>query len=100
MLTGHYQVALVAVSVLVAILASATALAMSGRVAASGTSGASGRQWFAGGALVMGIGIWSMHFIGMLAFQLPIALGYDFEITLGSLLIAVASSALALRQAR
>jgi signal transduction histidine kinase/ActR/RegA family two-component response regulator len=97
MLSGHYQFALVAVSVLVAILASATALAMAGRVA---TSNAAGRRWLAGGALVMGIGIWAMHFIGMLAFRLPIPLGYDFRITLASLLIAIASSALALRQMR
>ncbi|MBK4738893.1 MHYT domain-containing protein [Noviherbaspirillum pedocola] len=97
MLTGHYQLPLVAVSVLVAILASATALAMSGRVAASITAG---RRWLVGGAVVMGIGIWAMHFIGMLAFRLPIPLGYDFRITLASLLIAIASSTLALRQAR
>jgi signal transduction histidine kinase/ActR/RegA family two-component response regulator len=97
MLTGRYELPLVAVSVLVAILASATALAMAGRVAESRTAA---RRWLAGGALVMGIGIWSMHFIGMLAFRLPIAVGYDFSMTLGSLLIAVASSLLALRQAR
>lgn len=44
----------------------------------------------------MGIGIWSMHFIGMLAFDLPIDLGYDLLITLLSLLFAVAASAFAL----
>jgi diguanylate cyclase (GGDEF)-like protein len=44
----------------------------------------------------MGVGIWSMHFIGMLAFRLPISMGYDPTITLFSLLIAAASSAFAL----
>ena len=44
----------------------------------------------------MGVGIWSMHFIGMLAFSLPIPLGYDPAITLLSLLIAIASSVFAL----
>lgn len=44
----------------------------------------------------MGIGIWSMHFVGMLAFSLPIPLGYDPAITALSLLIAIGSSAFAL----
>jgi diguanylate cyclase (GGDEF)-like protein len=44
----------------------------------------------------MGIGIWSMHFVGMLAFSLPVSMGYDPTITLLSLLIAIASSAFAL----
>jgi len=46
--------------------------------------------------MAMGIGIWSMHFIGMLAFSLPIPLGYDPFITFLSLLIAIASSVFAL----
>ena len=44
----------------------------------------------------MGLGIWSMHFVGMLAFKLPIPLGYDVGITLASLAIAIAASAFAL----
>ena len=44
----------------------------------------------------MGLGIWSMHFIGMLAFDLPIPLGYDLPITLLSLALAIASSVFAL----
>lgn len=44
----------------------------------------------------MGVGIWSMHFIGMLALSLPIPMGYDPSITLLSLLIAIGSSAFAL----
>lgn len=44
----------------------------------------------------MGIGVWSMHFIGMLAFSLPIALGYDIGLTVLSLVIAVLSSGFAL----
>lgn len=49
-----------------------------------------------GGALAMGVGIWSMHFIGMLAFSLPVELGYDVSITALSLLIAILSSGFAL----
>jgi diguanylate cyclase (GGDEF)-like protein len=44
----------------------------------------------------MGMGIWSMHFLGMLAFSLPIPLGYDIEITLVSMAIAVVVSGFAL----
>ncbi len=49
-----------------------------------------------GGALAMGVGIWSMHFIGMLAFSLPVELGYDISITALSLLVAILSSGFAL----
>ncbi|WP_326541094.1 putative bifunctional diguanylate cyclase/phosphodiesterase [Pseudorhodoferax sp.] len=52
--------------------------------------------WTFGGALVMGSGIWSMHFIGMLAMELPIEIGYVPLTTLHSWLAAVAVSALAL----
>ncbi|HCP56545.1 MAG TPA: hypothetical protein DIU04_17645, partial [Pseudomonas sp.] len=52
--------------------------------------------WLAGGSFAMGFGIWSMHFIGMLAFNLPIPLGYDVTLTVLSLLIAIVSSAFAL----
>jgi diguanylate cyclase (GGDEF)-like protein len=75
-------------------LASYTALDMAGRVTA--TCGAAARWWLAAGSVAMGIGIWSMHFIGMLAFSLPVPMGYDPAITLLSLVIAIASSAFAL----
>jgi diguanylate cyclase (GGDEF)-like protein len=55
-----------------------------------------GRSWLFGGAVAMGIGIWSMHFVGMLAFRLPIDLGYDPWITFLSLLIAIGVSGFAL----
>ncbi len=77
-----------------AMLASYTALDMATRVAA--TQGKVARSWLAGGSVAMGVGIWSMHFIGMLAFQLPVPMGYDPAITVLSLLIAIASSAFAL----
>ncbi|WP_373401929.1 MHYT domain-containing protein, partial [Klebsiella pneumoniae] len=77
-----------------AILASYTALDMAGRLATA--EGRVARWWLAGGAAAMGLGIWSMHFIGMLAFDLPIALGYDLPITLLSLALAIASSVFAL----
>ncbi|MGF6781774.1 putative bifunctional diguanylate cyclase/phosphodiesterase [Paraburkholderia sp. GAS334] len=94
MLASSYNSLLVLFSLLVAILASYTALDMAGRI--SGAQGRATHWWLAGGACAMGIGIWSMHFIGMLAFSLPIPLGYDPAITALSLLIAIASSAFAL----
>ena len=94
MLIGSYQPALVATSYIVAALAAYVALDMAGRIDAS--RGWAARGWLLGGAIAMGVGIWSMHFIGMLAFRLPIPLGYDLAITLYSLLIAIASAGYAL----
>ena len=94
MLTGSYDPSLVLISLCVAILASYTALDLAGRIATA--RGWSTLLWIAGGGVAMGIGIWSMHFIGMLAFSLPIALGYDMPLTLLSLATAVLSSGFAL----
>ncbi|AHL75400.1 membrane protein [Stutzerimonas stutzeri] len=94
MLVGSYNEILVFFSFVVAVLASYTALDMAGRVATS--SGRAARMWWIGGAFAMGLGIWSMHFIGMLAFSLPIPLGYDPLITAGSLVVSIVASALAL----
>ncbi len=81
MLVGTYNPWLVAISLLVAVMASYTALAMAGRtITAPGKAAA--WWWRLGGGFAMGLGIWSMHFIGMLAFDLPIPLGYDLPITL------------------
>jgi diguanylate cyclase (GGDEF)-like protein len=93
---GTYNLWLVALSLVVATLASFTALDLSGRIATLPNH----RQlhaWLAGGAGAMGVGIWSMHFIGVLAFTLPIPVGYDFWITTCSLLIAIGVSYFALR---
>jgi len=98
MLIGRYDSSLVLVSVLVAIFASYTALSVAGRVKQS--QGAASWVWTAGGALAMGSGIWAMHFIGMLAFSLPLPLGYDVPLTLLSLLLPVLVSGMALWQLR
>jgi len=93
-LIGAYNYWLVLVSLVVASLASFTALDLTSRISAS--KGMSGRVWLLGGAFSMGTGIWSMHFIGMLAFSLPIPMGYDVPVTLLSMLIAVVVSGFAL----
>lgn len=92
---GTYNFWLVAVSFIVAALASYTALDLTGRIALLASSRLR-HAWLAGGAAAMGVGIWSMHFIAMLALSLPIALGYDFALTGDSLAIAVVVSYFAL----
>ncbi|MEW6372525.1 MAG: MHYT domain-containing protein [Pseudomonadota bacterium] len=98
MLIGSYDPSLVLVSVLVAVFASYTALSVAGRVKQA--QGYASWAWTAGGALAMGSGIWAMHFIGMLAFRLPIPLGYDLPLTVLSLLLPVLVSGMALWQLR
>jgi diguanylate cyclase (GGDEF)-like protein len=93
---GTYNSALVLLSVLVAMLASYVALDFSGRIARLQTR-VQRMLWRVGGALALGIGIWSMHFLGMLAFSLPVALGYDFGLTALSALVAVVVSYFVLR---
>ena len=94
-MAGTYDPWLVLLSFIVAVNASFVALDLASRVAA-----ARDRKvewfWLAGGAMSMGAGIWSTHFIGMLAFRLPIPTEYDVCITLLSLLIAVLASGVAL----
>jgi diguanylate cyclase len=89
-----YSPWLVFISIIVASLASYTALDLASRISAS--RGAAARAWLVGGAISMGTGIWSMHFIGMLAVRLPVALGYEWGHTLASLAIAIGSSFFAL----
>lgn len=94
MVSASYSPALVFISLCVAILASYTALDLTGRIATA--RGRNVYLWIGGGALAMGFGVWSMHFIGMLALELPITLGYDLGLTLWSLLVAILSSGFAL----
>ena len=93
-LIGSYNYALVALSVLIAMFASYAALDLAGRVTAA--SGWTRAVWLLGGAGAMGTGIWSMHYIGMLAFILPIPVAYHWPTVLLSLLAAIAASAIAL----
>jgi diguanylate cyclase (GGDEF)-like protein len=91
---GSYSLSLVVLSWVVASFASFTALDLASRITAS--KGLSARIWLLGGACAMGTGIWSMHFTGMLAFSLPIPMGYDVATTLLSMLIAIVVSGFAL----
>src|SRR5918992_337042 len=89
-----YNSWLVALSIVVAMVVAYTALKLAARVAEAGPSG--GRLWLLGGAAAMGMGIWSMHFIGMLAYSVEIPLRYGIVKTLLSLAIAIVTSGFAL----
>ncbi|MGA7795681.1 MAG: MHYT domain-containing protein [Candidatus Acidiferrales bacterium] len=93
-LVGFYDYRLVALSIFIAMSASYMALDLGGRVTAA--RGWIRSAWLAGGAVAMGLGIWSMHFTGMLAFNLPVPVFYDWPTVLLSLLTAILSSAVAL----
>src|ERR1700694_1842299 len=93
-MTGSYDYRLVTLSIVMAVCAAYAALDLAGRTTAS--RGRARVVWLAGGAAAMGLGIWSMHYIGMLAFRLPIPVWYDWPIVLLSLLAAIFASAAAL----
>src|SRR5688572_23345245 len=94
-MVGSYDIQLVALSLAVAIFASYTALELAGRVSEKhGTVWS--WAWLVGGSVAMGTGIWSMHFIGMLAFHLPVPIAYDIMITMLSMAIAIVVSGVAL----
>src|SRR5258705_2774793 len=93
-LIGSYNYALVALSVLIAMFASYVALDLAGRVTAA--DGWTRVVWLLGGAGAMGTGIWSMHYIGMLAFILPIPVAYHWPTVLLSLFAAIVASVIAL----
>src|SRR5260370_15014734 len=85
--TGTYNPYRVALSSRVASFASHTALDLGGHVGAA--RGLARRAWLVAAAIVMGGGIWSMHFIGMLAFVVPVPISYDIGLTTLSLVVAI-----------
>jgi two-component system NarL family sensor kinase len=94
-MVGSYDRLMVVVSVVIALLASYTALDLAERItAARGT--VRRRAWLISGAMAMGIGIWSMHYTGMLAFRLPVPVLYHWPTVLLSLLAGIVASAIAL----
>ncbi len=93
-MAGSYDYRLVALSVFIAILAAYAALDLAGRVTSA--KGRARFAWLVGGASAMGAGIWCMHYVGMLAFRLPIPVEYDWPTVVVSLMAAVLSSGVAL----
>lgn len=94
-MTSSFDPLLVIASYLIATSAAYVALTVARRMSSSTTLKG---LWLALGALSMAGGIWSMHFVGMLAFSLPIPLGYDGPLTLLSLVIAIVVSLFALHE--
>jgi NO-binding membrane sensor protein with MHYT domain/signal transduction histidine kinase len=92
---SSYDLRLVATSVAIAILAAFVALSISGRIAAAATRWAR-YAWTAAGAISMGGGIWSMHFVGMLAFSLPCGVTYRPVGTILSMIPGILASGIAL----
>jgi len=80
-------------SIVIAVIASYTALDLAGQVTAATEQ--ERKLWLAGGAIAMGTGVWSMHFIAMLAYKLPIPVDYNSSIVFASLALAVIASGLA-----
>jgi NO-binding membrane sensor protein with MHYT domain len=89
-----YDPLLVALSVVIAILGSYTGLRLARRLAPK--SGSARKALLSGAAVAIGCGIWSMHFIGMLAMQLPVTVSYDVLLTLISALVAILVTGLGL----
>ncbi|MCB5947717.1 putative bifunctional diguanylate cyclase/phosphodiesterase [Enterobacter sp. TCD1-1] len=94
MLNISWDPVLIAVSYLVAFIASFVALDSAGKIPLSSRKAA--LFWRMAGGISLGIGIWSMHFIGMLSMQMPMMMRYDLWLTLASLGVAVIASTTAL----
>lgn len=90
---GNYNYYIVGLSIAIAILASYSALNITSKI--SDANGKSKFFWLFGGAMVMGSGIWSMHFVGMLAMHMNMNVRYDVFLTIMSMLVSVVSSFIA-----
>lgn len=94
MLNISWDPVLIAISYPVAFIASFVALDSAGKIPLSSRKAA--LFWRMAGGISLGIGIWSMHFIGMLSMQMPMMMRYDLWLTLASLGVAVIASTTAL----
>jgi PAS domain S-box-containing protein len=92
---SHYDLRLVVLSIVVAVGASYSALALAGRVAV--TTGPARLIWLAAGAVAMGAGIWTMHYVGMVAFRMPVPVLHYIPTVVASFLAAVLAAAVTLR---
>ena len=81
-------------SYVIAVFASYNVLNLAKTISSS--RGKSYGLWLLYGAVVMGMGIWSMHFVGMLAVNFTIPVSYNFEIIIASVIVAIIASFIAL----
>jgi diguanylate cyclase (GGDEF)-like protein/PAS domain S-box-containing protein len=93
-ISGSYDYRLVALSVVLAMVASYAALDLAGCV--NSARGWARTLWLSAGACAMGLGIWSMHYVGMLALNMPMPVYYHYPTVGLSLLAAILASAVAL----
>jgi diguanylate cyclase (GGDEF)-like protein/PAS domain S-box-containing protein len=94
LLTPRFDLTEVAISVIIAAIASYAALTLAGRVGA--LRGREHSGWLVGGGAAMGLGIAAMHFVGMLAMELPVGVAYESGRSVLSVIVAIAASTLAL----
>lgn len=95
LLSGTYSVPVVLLSVLIACIAGFTALTVADRI--NNVNNLKMRYlWLSLGATTMGLGIWAMHFTGMLAFSMGMPINYSIPITILSVVPAILGSAVAL----
>ncbi|TCS62225.1 MHYT domain-containing protein [Varunaivibrio sulfuroxidans] len=91
--TGSYDPVLVVLSYIIAALGAYAALKIVAHIRHSENTKKARWGWIMAGALAMGNGIWSMHFIGMLAYSTPDSIDYDINLTVLSGVIAMLASA-------
>lgn len=87
-MTGSYDFGLVALSYVVSVVGSFMALKSARGIPVE--AGAGRAFPLAAAAFSMGgCGIWSMHFIGMIAFEMPMPMSYDWPLTIASMILAM-----------
>lgn len=87
-MTGSFDLWLVAVSYAISVFGSYTGLVLAGQITNLRT--AMDRTWLVFAAIALGGGaIWSMHFIGMIAYKAPVPVSYDAGLTVASMLVAI-----------
>ncbi len=91
-LTAHFDIRLIVLSIAIAIIGSFIALDIAEQISLVEKS--SRLWWVTGSALTLGITIWVMHFIAILSYHLPIRVEYDYTIVLISMIVAISGSAI------
>jgi len=90
-LQATYDGRLVLLSLLLAALGAYTALTLADPIAV--TRGRARARWLGGGATALGLGIWGQHVVAMLAYRLPVPIGYDGGVVAVSFVGTLAAAA-------
>ena len=88
-----HNVFLVILSIIIAIVTSYSALSITVKIPIS--IGKMRIFWLISGSVVMGVGVWSMHFVGMIAHYSHASVQYNHTITLASMAISIIASFIA-----